>query len=129
MTLSGPNPPPAPRFGINDVVYSRESAIAGFLEAFHVGSIAYSTTNEPVYTVQIASKSGVTASFGDRITKKRSTDAIDVTAVRQLGNVISFLESELVDLCEAATLVRSTLEHKLQQIELIIAQQCPGSVS
>lgn len=118
---------PAPKFTINETVYLAESAAIGHLEGYHVGSIAYSATGEPVYTIQIKAKSGPAPTFGDRVLHKPSFIAVDSSTARQLGQVLTFFESELMTLCEALKVIKANLEERLAAVNVQVQGSCQGS--
>jgi len=115
---------PQPKFNINDVAYLRESAVLGHIEGYKVGSIAFSSTRELVYTVNVIGKAGKTQTFGDRITHKGSISSFDNTALRHLGHIITFFESELVSYCEALELARDTTAIRLAQLNSLLESAC-----
>lgn len=99
-------------FNVNEVVYLRESAALGFLEAVRISTVIQERTGV-FFEVNFNAKSPqVPSIFGDR---------------NQLssGVKVRFVESELVTLCEALGLARDYLTGRLADIEAQIARRCP----
>jgi hypothetical protein len=97
--------PTAPIYNIGDVVYLRESAALGFLEAYAIHSMRYLPNGTVLYKM-ITSLAPPTAvqSIGDRVTTQRI-------------HPLEVLETELVDYCDALTLCHSNLQAQLANIE------------
>ena len=102
-----------PIFNVDDVVYLRESAALGFLEALKIGEIRSSADNY-VWLYGIAAKTSgvqVPAQFGDRINL-----APEAT--------LYFTEEELVTVCDALTLSEENLKRQLASIQLQKSSLC-----
>ena len=103
-----------PTYDIGDIIYLRESAALGFLEAVKISGIMLGP-NGWVYA--IAAKAGqptAQSTFGDRI-----------TAVQ--GMVLYFSEDEFVTVCDAQLLVEANLTAQLNRIQAQRASQCPDA--
>lgn len=101
-----------PAYSPGDIVYLRESAALGFLEAMQIGGIMYGP-NGWLYTV--VAKAGQLAAptyYGDRI-----------SAVN--ASLLYFSEDEFVTVCDAQLLVEANLNSQLRRIQLQRAAQCP----
>lgn len=101
MTIRDPD---KPLYKNNDVVYLKESAALGFLEAVRISSV-YRTNSEWLYTVYAGRMGAVAPShFGDRISLTGA-------------NILSFTEDEFVNECEALTLSQANLQRQLDSIK------------
>jgi hypothetical protein len=94
----------APKFARTEVVYIRESAALGFLEAYKIQSIHYTPDGLIHYQIcQSFTGPDVNTTFGDRIRH------------RSLPN-ITFLEQDLITYCEALVLVDNSLTAQINTI-------------
>lgn len=101
----------SPLYNINDVLYLRESAALGFLEAVRISGISLSQHGW-VYTV--TAKVGTASSsvyMGDR-----------VSAVH--GVPLYFSEDEFINHCDAIALVEANLQLQLDKIKLQRSSTC-----
>jgi len=103
----------APLYSIGNVVYIRESAALGFIEAYAVESIRYNQDGVPTYKLVGSLKPpNVAQSVGDRVTGQRLLP-------------IEFIESNLIDMCEALRLAAASLTVQLDNIESMqLAHNC-----
>jgi hypothetical protein len=93
-----------PLYRINDIVYLRESAAIGSIEALRITDVS-SYQNTWVYKVASSINSPrAPSTFGDRISH--------VT-----GAVLYYTQSEFCDLCTALNIAKDVLEKRLQVIE------------
>lgn len=104
-------PPPAPLFEVGDIVYIRESAALGFLEAYRISSVLRATSEEWVYSINIIRRPGVPPLFGERIS-------------HQPERVLYFNESELVTKCEALELIENHLTDRLATVQQLRMSEC-----
>jgi hypothetical protein len=111
MTMINP-----PTYDIGDVVYLRESAALGFLEAVVISGISRGPNNWVYSIVARAGQPAAPALYGDRI-----------TAVQ--GMILYFSEDEFVTVCDAQALVEANLQAQLDRIQLQRASQCPDDVT
>tara|TARA_R110000868_G_scaffold150227_5_gene373258 strand:- start:6536 stop:6868 length:333 start_codon:yes stop_codon:yes gene_type:complete len=106
MTIS------APLYEPGDILYLRESAALGFLEAMQISGMMYGP-NGWLYTVRARTGQPTAPShFGDRI-----------TAVQAM--TLYFSEDEFIPVCDAQALVEANLQVQLDRIKLQRAAQCP----
>ena len=104
-----------PIFNVNDIIYLRESAALGFLEAMKIGEVR-SNANDSAWVYGITTKiTGARApsKFGDRIN-------LAPTAT------MYFTEDELVTVCDALTLSEENLKRQLASIQLQKNSLCPS---
>jgi hypothetical protein len=104
----------APTYSPGDVVYLRESAALGFLEAVQISGLVYSNG---MWLYSIQAKVGnpqAPATYGDRI-----------TAVH--GKTIFFTQNELVDVCEALRLAEANAQRNLDRLQAQRASLCPST--
>ena len=102
-----------PIFNVNDVVYLRESAALGFLEALKIGEIR-SSSDDSAWLYGMAVKTTgiqVPAQFGDRIGLAPEA-------------VLYFTEDELVTVCDALILSEENLKRQLASIQLQKSSLC-----
>lgn len=93
-----------PLYDLNDVVYLKESAALGFLEAVTIGGIRL-TSEGWSYTIKARASLPQAPSFmGDRI-----------SAVH--GATLYFSEDEFVDKCDALALVEANLQRQLDRVQ------------
>jgi len=105
-----------PLYEPGNILYLRESAALGFLEAVRISGMSYGP-NGWIYT--ITAKGGLPSSTsfqGDRI-----------TAVQ--GMILYFSEDEFVSVCDAQALVEVNLQASLDRIQAQRASQCPDEVT
>lgn len=112
--------PYKPLYKINDVVYLKESAALGFLEAVRISGVTKTSTTW-LYTVYAGRMGAIAPShFGDR---KSMTEA----------NFLNFTEDEFVTECEALTLTQANLQNQLDKVksqkESKYPNGCPTVVS
>jgi hypothetical protein len=99
-----------PRFSLDESIYLRASAEVGFLESYLVSNVQYNRrSSQWVYQISLAEGGLRQAPFtiGDKVNLKFSRD-------------LYFSENELVTMCEAALMVRTSLERKLAKIQGVI---------
>lgn len=101
----------APLFEVGEVVYIRESAALGFLEAYSVSSILKASSSEWVYTINIIRRPGQPPLFGERIS-------------HQAERVLYFNESELINKCDAYALIENSLSDRLDRIRQLRSSEC-----
>jgi len=104
----------APKYDIGAVVYLKESAAMGFLEAVVISGITHNGSKW-MYTIRAgrAQPTGV-AYYGDRI-----------TAVH--AKTLYFTEDEFVTHCDALTLAEANAQRALERIQLQRAGLCPDT--
>ena len=109
-----------PVYSIDDIVYLRASAAIGFLESYKITGLQFDTTrNKWIYRIGLSYNiTGAPITIGDNITLKGNTHE---------DKVLLFIEDELIDFCEAARTVESTLEQRLLRIRSQITAQCGGT--
>ena len=102
--------PPAPKFGINEIVYFRESAMLGFLETAKVTLVHYDpSVARNVYT------------FVYRRTKQNNQIAGDAIDLRSGDKQIHMVEDNLVTYKEALQIKANYLERELIKTQQQIA--------
>lgn len=103
----------APTYDVGNVVYLKESAALGFLEAVKISGI-YRNTDGWIYTTEARSaQPSAAATYGDRISfTNRAT--------------LYFSESEFVDVCAALDLAEAYAQRLLQSIQARKASLCNG---
>jgi hypothetical protein len=105
-----------PLYSPGDILYLRESAALGFLEAVQVSGLTYGP-NGWIYTIAARAGQPTAPSHrGDRI-----------TAVQ--GMVLYFSEDEFVPVCDAQALVEANLQAQLDRIQAQRAALCPDDVT
>ncbi|MDB4490060.1 hypothetical protein N9045_00950 [bacterium] len=105
--------PDKPLYNINDIVYLRESAALGFLEAVRVSGITR-TQSTWLYSVYAGRMGAVAPThFGDRISL---TEA----------NFINFTEDEFISECEALSLSVANLQRQLDSVKAQKESKYPG---
>ena len=100
-----------PIYDIGDIIYLRESAALGFLEAVKISGLSLSRQGW-IYTIE--AKAGLPQApshFGDRI-----------TAVQ--GMILYFSEDEFVVQCDAMALVEANVQVQLTRIQAQRASVC-----
>ena len=103
-----------PAYHENDVVYLRESASIGFLEAIRIGSIIR-YNGQWLYGATNLVKNPIAPPFyGDRIT------------VSHTGTVF-YTEDELITICEALDMAEENAQRVLDAIRVQKANLCPTS--
>lgn len=102
-----------PAYDIGDVLYLRESAALGHLEAVRIASIA-KNNGEWIYTVNVsAGRPAAMSHFGDRIQGIQ-------------GATLYYTENELIVLCDALALAEANAYRQLQLIQSQKDQLCNG---
>ena len=100
-----------PAFAVNDVVYLRESAGIGILEAVKISGIRSHGVSW-VYSIQSRSAMPDAPSvYGDRISHVN-------------GQVLYFNEDELISQCQALTIMEDVVSRKLVQIQSMRQNAC-----
>lgn len=100
--------PPTPRFGINEVVYLRESALSGFLEALKVRRVFYDPSiNRTKYVFFIRNRRRKIQTLGDAVDLRREYD-------------ITLLEEDLVSYEEALLIKKNWLENELVKTDRLL---------
>lgn len=107
--------PQAPKYGIGDSIYLRESAALGFLEAFVIIKIEYNSDGVILYELATGTKTpSATMTIGDR-----NTGLITVP--------VKLAEYDLVNHCEAIRLAIANVELQLATLHrLATAVGCEG---
>lgn len=101
--------PPEPKFGINEVVYLRESAINGYLEPVKVYRLRYDPEIDmTIYTFIFKRGAAMTQIAGDAINLKSS-------------HIIELSEDNLLNLVDALLLKKSFLENELAKTNQMIS--------
>ncbi len=103
----------SPLYGIGDVVYFRESAALGFLEAVRISG-ATLRFGGWLYTINANMRPPTAGSFHDR----RSLVSTEV---------MYYSESELVVLCEAMILAEANAKRAYDRIKAQRQLHCPDS--
>jgi len=111
-----------PKYNVNDVVYLRESAALGFLEAMRINSVNNSDISSGwLYTLSASQLQPIAAShYGEMITSTYGRGSIHSSS----GAQVYFTEDEFVSLCEALDLIRAVLQARLSKVEAQIADLC-----
>lgn len=102
-----------PKYDINDIVYLRESAALGFLEAVRINGLT-KRDNDWVYSIYAGTVGAANANlYGDR---------------RSLinGSLLYFTENEFVTEYEAMVLTKANLERQLDSIDRQIQSKYPN---
>jgi hypothetical protein len=95
----------APIYNIGSIVYLKESAALGFLEAYAVKEMAYQPNGALIYTLVTSLKSpDANQTIGDRITG-------------QTVLPIRFYESDLIEYTEAIDLCIANLQTQLAMLQ------------
>lgn len=103
---------PAPRFGVREVVYLRETAeVVGRLESYAITDISWSKT-QWLYSMYIKRRPGRTMTVGDRDDMSR-----DMT--------LAYPESELCTVCEALPLAINFMTRAISRAQARLASLCP----
>lgn len=101
----------APAYEVGDVVYLRESAAIGHLEAVRISGIMRNGASW-LYSVSASLSSPLHAShYGDKILHVNS-------------KLLHFTEAEFVTKCEALSLARDNVSAMLDNLDAQIANQC-----
>lgn len=106
----------APKYNVKDVVYLRESAAMGSLEAVRISGI-HKTSGDWVYSVA-AGTIGVVAPpvYGDRIS------AIS-------GATLYYTEDELLPICDAIVLVEANALERFKTVRAQRVAICPTIIN
>ena len=100
-----------PKYEVGDVVYLRESAAIGHLEAVRIAAVLNKGANW-IYTVNLyAGSPTAVAQYGDRIMQVN-------------GATVYYDEGEFVSLCEALSLAEANLTLQLQKVQQQISNLC-----
>jgi hypothetical protein len=106
--------PPAPRFGINEIVYVRESALNGYLEPMRVEGIRFDACiGRTIYEFHFRKSNPSTQTVGDAVDLKTSS-------------TIEIVEEELLTFEEAVRIKKDFLEKELAKAEAQLAQFTSG---
>lgn len=101
-----------PTYDIGDVVYIKESAALGHLEAAKIDSVSKGRSGEWVYTIATPGANPTAPSqFGDR----KSFQAM---------GVLYFTDSELLDKCAALTIMEAYFQRQLTYVQNLKASLC-----
>ena len=102
----------APKYDVGDVVYLKESAALGHLEAVTISGATYSN-NSWMYTIRAGRALPTSvAYYGDRI-----------SAVH--AKTLYFTENELIVLCDALELAEANAQRALERIQIQRTNLCP----
>jgi hypothetical protein len=102
-----------PTYTINDVVYLKESAARGFLEAVRISSINLGQSGW-IYTVNFnASRPINSPTYGDRI-------------VFNQGAAVYYTESEFVNHCQALSLALAYHQAAVNKLSAQLEALCSG---
>lgn len=97
----------APIYNIGQIVYLRDSAAIGFLEAYIIGSIAHQPDGRIVYTLVTSLKQpSAVLTIGDRITGQKALP-------------IKFFESDLIGYVEALDMCIQNLQTQLSTLQAL----------
>ena len=100
-----------PLYEPGDIVYLRESAALGFLEAVQINNLMYGP-NGWVYTVRTKPSQPIAPShYGDRVMLVN-------------GATLYFSEDEFVTVCDAQSLVEANLQAQLDRVRAQRSSQC-----
>lgn len=103
-----------PAYGVGEVVYLRESAALGILEAVRISEVR-SRSGNWIYSIQArASQPVASSTYGDRISQ--------VT-----GQVLYFDESELITQCAALDIMEATVLSNLMKIQEMKQSLCDNT--
>lgn len=105
LTIKRPDPP---KFGIDQIVYIRESAMAGFLEPVKIHNFLYNRDLGIYFYQFIAKKS--------QPTTQTVGDAMDLKSERSF----QLAEGDLSDYCESLNLAKNFLERELGRINTLL---------
>lgn len=100
-----------PLFSVGEMIYLKESAEAGFLEAYKVTSVSTSGDDQWVYSTTLGPKLPTSGSFGEKITYRDP-------------RTLYFNESELLSFCDAAVLARASLAQRIDELDDLIDSRC-----
>ncbi len=103
-----------PLYDVNTVVYLKESAALGFLEAVSISGISREF-DRWIYTIR--TRSGLNSAvglYGDRISVSH-------------GKLLRFNEDELVSMCDALRLAVANQRSVLEKLEAQLAIHCPST--
>lgn len=104
----------APTYEVHDVVYFRESAAIGHLEAVRISGITR-FNDTWLYAIQpSATMPTSVAQYGDRITAVQS-------------KTLYFTESELITHCDALALAIANTERNLARLQAQQSVLCPST--
>lgn len=106
---------PTPRFGINEIVYNRESALLGYLEAMRVEGVQYDPAVGRTFYY-----------FTFKKTKLNNQTVGDANDLRS-DNTIKIIEEELLTYCEALDIKIIYLQNALAGA-LILKCRCSSPV-
>jgi len=97
-----------PKYSIGDIIYLRESASLGFLEAYKVTGITSTSPGRIVYYIDVSNGSPI-VNFGERITNQNRP-------------ALYFDETELIAYCDALTMIRTYLTTQLTAVNSKLTQ-------
>lgn len=101
-----------PKYAPNDVVYFRESAAIGHLEAVTISGLSY-YNGKWMYAIRAGRLLPTpVAQYGDRISMVN-------------GQILQFSEEELIPICEALALAEANAILTLNRIQVQRAGLCP----
>jgi hypothetical protein len=101
----------APTYDIGDVVYLRESASLGFLEAVTISGVTYTAQGWAYAILAGRSSPSSIAYYGDRIQHVSS-------------KILYFTESELVSECDALELAETNAQTQLTSLQAQRSSLC-----
>ena len=105
-----------PLYTIGEVLYFKESAALGFLEAIRINGVHLNNTGW-VYSVEAKAPLQATpALYGDRVSLVNNA-------------TLYFSEDEFLTLCDALLLIEANLTRKLGQIQAQRASFCPDEIT
>jgi len=99
-----------PRYKVNDVVYLRESAAIGFLEAVIISGVTWGS-NQWLYSVRAGISQRNATHYGDKVSFVN-------------GAQLLFTEEEFIPLCTALDLIEANLQRQLADIQRRKASLC-----
>lgn len=106
----------APIYNIGQVVYLKESAALGFLEAYAIKSIAYDPAGRILYGLSTSVRSpNAVQTVGDRITGLHAPP-------------LSFYEEDLILFCAALDLCIANLQLQLTNLQTLRSNCNQGTV-
>lgn len=103
-----------PKYQPGDVLYLRESAAIGHLEAVTIGGLTF-YNGKWVYAIKAGNLNPTpVAQYGDKISMVN-------------GQLLQFSEEELIPICEALGLAETNAERNLEKIRAQRAGLCPDT--
>lgn len=105
-----------PLYEPGDIVYLRESAALGFLEAVQINGLMYGP-NGWIYTTRSRASQPIAPShYGDRVSLVN-------------GVTLYFSEDEFITVCDAQLLVEANLQIQLDRIKSQRSSQCSDTTA